>query len=72
MTCLTRLDFSRLWVVSEAAAKGATGQQPRVMACGECSPLLWAKGKLDAAIRLEQLWDEVGKTFGVISSAGIR
>jgi hypothetical protein len=26
---------------------------------------LWAEGKLDAAIRLEQLWDEAGKTFGV-------
>ena len=48
-----------------AAAKGATGQHPRVVACGECSPLLWAKGKSDAAIRLEQLWDEVSKTFGV-------
>jgi len=49
----------------EAAAKGATGQHPRVVACGECSPLLWAKGNSDAAIRLEQLWDEVSKTFGV-------
>jgi len=50
----------------EAAAKGATtGQHPRIVACGECSPLLWAKGKADAAIRLEQLWDEVGKIFGV-------
>jgi len=49
----------------EAAAKGATGQNPRVVACGECSPLLWAKGNSEAAIRLEQLWDEVSKTFGV-------
>jgi DNA-binding NarL/FixJ family response regulator len=48
-----------------AAAKGATGQNPRVVACGECSPLLWANGNSDAAIRLEQLWDEVGETFGV-------
>ena len=29
------------------------------------SPVLWAEGKADAAIRLEQLWDEVGKTFGL-------
>jgi len=26
---------------------------------------LWAEGKADATIRVEQLWDEVGKTFGV-------
>ena len=49
----------------ETAAKGATGQHSRVVACGECSPLLWAAGKGDAAIQLEQLWDQVGKTFGV-------
>jgi len=49
----------------EAAAKEATGQHSRVVACGECSPLLWAEGKGDAAIQLEQLWDQVGKTFGV-------
>jgi hypothetical protein len=24
---------------------------------------VWAEGKADAAIRLEQPWDEVGKTF---------
>ncbi|MGA7189111.1 MAG: hypothetical protein WBY66_11480, partial [Candidatus Acidiferrales bacterium] len=27
--------------------------------------VLWAEGKADAAIRVEQLCDEVGKTFGV-------
>jgi DNA-binding NarL/FixJ family response regulator len=47
----------------EAAAKAA--KHSRLVACGECSPLLMAQGKPDAAIRLEQLWDEVGKTFGV-------
>ena len=49
----------------EAAAKAAKREHPRVVACGECSPVLWAQGKADAAIRLEQLWDEVGKTFGL-------
>jgi hypothetical protein len=48
-----------------AAAKAAKREHPRVVACGECSPVLLAEGKLDAAIRLEQLWDEAGKTFGV-------
>jgi DNA-binding NarL/FixJ family response regulator len=47
----------------EAAAKAA--KRSRVVACGECSPLLFAEGKPDAAIRLEQLWDDVAKTFEV-------
>ena len=46
-----------------SAGKVAKGEHPRVVACGECSPLLWAEGKADAAIRMEQLWDEVGTTF---------
>ncbi len=62
-------DSSRFFEVVRAlihsAAKVAKGEHPRVVACGECSPLLWAEGKADAAIRLEQLWDEVGKTFEV-------
>ncbi len=49
----------------EVAAKAARQQDHGVVACGECSPVLWAEGKADAAIRVEQLWDEVGKTFGV-------
>jgi len=49
----------------EAAAKAARQEQYGVVACGECSPVLWAEDKADAAIRLEQLWDEVGKTFGL-------
>jgi hypothetical protein len=48
-----------------AAAKAARQQHHGVVACGECSPLLWADGKAEAAIRVEQLWDEVGKTFGM-------
>jgi len=46
-----------------SAAQAAKGEHPRVVACGECSPLLWAEGKTGAALRLEQLWDEVGTTF---------
>ncbi len=49
----------------EAAAKAARQQDHGVVACGECSPLLWAEGKADAAIRVEQLFDELGKTFGL-------
>jgi DNA-binding NarL/FixJ family response regulator len=49
----------------EAAAKAARQQHHGVVACGECSPFLLADGKAEAAIRVEQLWDEVGKTFGM-------
>jgi DNA-binding NarL/FixJ family response regulator len=45
----------------EAAAKAA--KNSHVVACGECSPHLLAEGKLDATIRLEQLWDKLAKTF---------
>jgi DNA-binding NarL/FixJ family response regulator len=48
-----------------AAAKGSKGEPPRVAACGECAPLLLAQGKAEAAIRLEQLWDGIAKTYGV-------
>ena len=43
----------------EVAAKAGKGKNPRVAACGECAPLLWAKGEVSAAIRLEQLWDQL-------------
>jgi len=54
----------------EAAAKAAKGEHSRVVACGECSPLLWVQGKPDAAIRLEQLWDEAATTFEVDTLCG--
>jgi DNA-binding NarL/FixJ family response regulator len=45
-----------------AAAKAAKGERPRVSACGECAPILWAQGKADAAVQLEHLWDEIART----------
>lgn len=45
-----------------AATKAAKGKRPRVAACGECAPILWAQGKADAAIRLEHLWDQIART----------
>ncbi len=47
------------------AAKAAKGERPRVAACGECSPLLWAQGNAEAAVRLEYLWDGIAKTYDV-------
>jgi DNA-binding NarL/FixJ family response regulator len=49
----------------EAAAKAAKGDHPRVAACGECAPLLWAQGQAEAAVRVEQLWNEIAKTYDV-------
>jgi signal transduction histidine kinase len=42
-------------------ARAAVGTGARVVAFGEMVALLWADGKYDAAIRLEQLWNELGK-----------
>ncbi len=48
-----------------AAAKAAKGEHPRVAACGECAPLLWAQGDAEAAIRVEDLWNEIATTYYV-------
>jgi signal transduction histidine kinase len=42
-------------------ARGAVESGARVVAFGEMVALLWEDGKYDAAIRLEQLWNELGK-----------
>jgi DNA-binding NarL/FixJ family response regulator len=49
----------------ETAAKATKREHSRVVACGEGVSLLLAEGKPDAAIRLEQLWDEVATAFDV-------
>ena len=49
----------------EAAAKAARQEHCGVVVCGECSPTLWAEGKADAAIRVEELIDQAGKDFGL-------
>jgi DNA-binding NarL/FixJ family response regulator len=48
-----------------AAAKAGKKRHPRIVACGECAPMLWLEGKTDAAIRLEQLWDQVATIYEV-------
>jgi hypothetical protein len=55
-------DFSSL---IKEAAKAAKAEHPRVAFCGECLGRLWAEGKTDAAIRLEQVCDELVKTHEV-------
>ena len=48
-----------------AMRKGATQERLRVSACGECAHSLWVQGKADAAIRLEELWNQIAKTHNV-------
>jgi DNA-binding NarL/FixJ family response regulator len=62
-------DEGRFWDAATSlilrAASVSKGSHPRVVACGECAPGLLAAGRTEAAIRLEQLWDEVTRTFDV-------
>jgi DNA-binding NarL/FixJ family response regulator len=46
-----------------AAASAATGPQSRVAVCGECASILWAQGKADAAIQVEQLCNQLTKRY---------
>ena len=49
----------------EPASKAAKAEHPRVAIFGEGVALLWAKGNKDAAIRLEQLGNDLAKTHDV-------
>jgi DNA-binding NarL/FixJ family response regulator len=40
----------------------AMNQGAGIAACGECAPTLWANGNVEAAMQLEHLWDEIGKS----------
>ena len=54
----------------KTASKAPAGGTRRVTACGECAPLLWTEGKLDAALRVEELWDEVSHKYGLNTLCG--
>jgi DNA-binding NarL/FixJ family response regulator len=45
------------------AAKAGKGEHSRVAMWGECRPLLWAEGKVDEAIRLEQLLNQLATIY---------
>jgi DNA-binding NarL/FixJ family response regulator len=53
-----------------AAKKAARGKHPHVSACGECAPFLWREGMADAAVRLEELWDEIARRESVDTLCG--
>jgi DNA-binding NarL/FixJ family response regulator len=57
--------FEGLSGLIESAASAAKADHPRVAFCGECVGLLWAAGKTDAAIQIEQLANDLAKTHEV-------
>jgi DNA-binding NarL/FixJ family response regulator len=47
------------------AAKAGKREHPRIVACGECAPQLLREGKADAAIQVEQLWDQLVTKYAI-------
>jgi DNA-binding NarL/FixJ family response regulator len=45
------------------AARAIAGERSRVAICGECGSILWAQGKADAAIQVEQLCRQLAKRY---------
>lgn len=54
----------------KTASKAPAGGTRRVTACGECAPVLWTEGKRDAAVRVEELWDEASHKYGLDTLCG--
>jgi DNA-binding NarL/FixJ family response regulator len=48
-----------------AASQTTAGDLSRVVICGECASILWAQGKADAAIQVEQLCSKVTKQYEI-------
>ncbi len=46
-------------------SSGRGGAPTRVVACGGLAPVLLSQGKPESAIRLEQLWNQVVKQYGL-------
>jgi len=59
------LFFKGIGGLIEAAAKAAKSKQAQVVVFGEAVALLHAEGKADAAIRFEQLGNDLAKTHDV-------
>jgi DNA-binding NarL/FixJ family response regulator len=52
------------------AAKGVRGANGRLVVCGEIAPTLLSKGNGEGAIKLERLWDEITRGYGVHTLCG--
>ena len=48
--------------ILDQAEASAKGEHRRVLAFGEMVTLLWEQGKIEATIRLEELWNDLAKT----------
>ncbi len=57
-----KLKFVKLVGELTETAQAATGNSVPVAACGECASILWAEGKLDAAIQVERLCKEIAQS----------
>jgi hypothetical protein len=51
--------------ILQMAAKALTRERTRIAICGECTPLLWSQGNAEAALRLEQLWNEIAESSAI-------
>jgi DNA-binding NarL/FixJ family response regulator len=54
-----------------AAARATAGGESQVAICGECASILWAQGKADAAIQVEQLCNQLTKRYGMDILCGL-
>ena len=52
------------------AAKSVKGTTGQVAVCGETAPTLLSKGHAEGAIKLEHLWDEITRNFGLHTFCG--
>jgi DNA-binding NarL/FixJ family response regulator len=52
------------------SARGVKGEHARVVVCGEIAPTLLSKGNAEGAIKLEHLWDEITRGYGVHTLCG--
>jgi DNA-binding NarL/FixJ family response regulator len=57
--------FERIGGSIEAVARAAKSKEPRIVVFGEAVALLHAEGNVDAAIRFEQLGNDLPKTYKV-------
>jgi CheY-like chemotaxis protein len=62
-------DEARFWKAATScvlqAAKNSRASHALVAACGECAASLMASGNVDAAVRVEQLWDGLARAYNV-------
>lgn len=54
----------------ERAAESMKGERGRVQFCGGIAPILLSNGNVEGAIRLEHLWDDITRRYGVGTLCG--